>query len=284
MSGYIDIVANLFTSQDLAAGRTGIGAAFLDTINMADADRGGVSIDRYLSKMDAAGIERSLLVAVRAGDEAYRGSFEIAYEQVAEVCAKYPARFSGLAGIDPSRGMRQLVDLEQAVRDFGFVGAHWYPHRSRLAPDAARIYPVYAKCCELGIPIMLQVGQNMVFDDASRLPSVGRPIALDQVAIDFPDLVIIGMHIGIPWADEMISMAWKHANVFIGADAYPARHWPPTLIHYANTYGREKVLFGSGWPVMDPVDAVRGVEGLGLRTVSMARLMGENARRIFRVD
>ena len=176
-----------------------------------------------------------------------------------------------------------MRDLTHAVRDYGFVGAHWYPHWAIIPPDAPQVYPIYAKCCELDIPIMMQVGQNLIYSDTSRLPSVARPILLDQVAIDFPELKLIGMHIGVPWTDEMIAMAWKHDNIFIGADAYAPKHWPPALIHYANTYGRQKVLFGSGWPVIDPVRAVREVEALDLRDPSRAQLMRNNASRVFKI-
>lgn len=281
LAGAFDIVANLYTAREIGEGRTGLDSAFADKVRMSDDMRRGVSVDEYLAKMDTAGIERSFLVAVRAGDHRRSGSFEVTYERVAEVCAQHPDRFSGLAGIDTSRGMAQLRDLTRAVEEYGFVGAHWYPHWAMIAPDAPQIYPVYAKCCELDVPIMLQVGQNLIYSDTSRLPSVARPILLDQVAIDFPELRLIGMHIGTPWAEEMIAMAWKHANVFIGADAYAPRHWPASLVHYINTYGREKVLFGSGWPVIDPVRAVAEVGQLGLRPESQARLMRHNASRVF---
>jgi predicted TIM-barrel fold metal-dependent hydrolase len=211
---------------------------------MEPAMRPGVSMAQYIKRMDRAGIERSLLIAVRAGDLRVRGSFEVPYDVVAKICRKYPDRFSGLAGIDPTRGMQGLRDLEIAVKEHGFVGAHWYPHWFSMPPDAAQIYPYYAKCCELGIPIMMQVGHNLVYSRERRLPSVGRPILLDQVAIDFPELTLIGIHIGVPWTDEMISMAWKHENVFIGVDAYAPKHWPASLVRYLDSYGRGKVLFG----------------------------------------
>ena len=79
--------------------------------------RGGVTIDQYLEKMDLAGIERSLLIAVRAGDIRVPESFEIPYSRVYEICQEHPARFSGLAGIDPFRGMAGLKDLEEAVKE-----------------------------------------------------------------------------------------------------------------------------------------------------------------------
>jgi hypothetical protein len=223
------------------------------------------------------------MVAVRAGDLRVKGSFEIPYERVYALCQQHPARFSGLAGVDPFRGMQGLRDLEMAVKEFGFVGAHLYPHWFGLAPDHAKYYPYYAKCCELDIPIMMQVGHNLIYQRDRRLPSVGRPICLDQVAIDFPELKLLGIHIGVPWTDEMISMAWKHENVFIGVDAYGPKHWPAALVHYLDSYGREKVLFGTDWPVIDPERAVKEIDQLGLRPESKSALMRGNALRVFRL-
>ena len=277
----IDIIVNLHTPQEVQGGQTGLDERFHDQVRMGDDVRHGVPVDEYLRRMDRAGIERGLLLATRAGDLRVRGSYEIAYERVAEVCAAHPDRFSGLAGIDPTRGMQQLRDLEHAVRELGFVGAHLYPHWFGLPPDAAQYYPVYAKCCELEIPIMMQVGQNLIYSRDRRLPSVARPITLDQVAIDFPELVLIGIHIGVPWEAEMIAMAWKHANVFIGVDAYAPKHWPKALVHYLNSYGREKVLFGTDWPVIDPERAMREIGDLGLRPESLQKLLRDNALRVF---
>jgi uncharacterized protein len=281
--GAIDIVCNLFTPQEVREKRTGIDEDFKAQVRMAPEMRGGVPLDAYLRKMDRAGIDRSLMIAVRAGDMNVKGSFEITYERVAEVCSAWPDRFSGLAGVDPFRGMAGIYELEHAVKTLGFVGAHLYPHWFGLPPDDRRYYPYYAKCCELDVPIMMQVGHNLVYSRERRLPSVGRPICLDNVAIDFPELKLLGIHIGVPWTDEMISMAWKHENVFIGVDAYAPKHWPPQLVHYLNTYGREKVLFGTDWPVIDPERAVQEIDALGLRPESHRALMRDNALRVFRL-
>ncbi len=281
MAGAIDIVCNLYTPQMLREKRTGQDSHFKDQVRMPEAMRNGVGIDDYVAKMDRAGIERSLLIAVRAGDLRVRGSWEIPYEAVSEACLRHPDRFSGLAGIDPTRGMQGLRDLEHAIRELGFVGAHWYPHWFAMPPDAPQIYPYYAKCCELDIPIMMQVGQNLVYSQERRLPSVARPILLDQVAIDFPDLPLIGIHIGVPWTDEMIAMCWKHSNVYTAGDAYAPRCWPASFVHYADSYGADKVLFGSDWPVIDPERAVAEVEQLGLRPASKQKLMRDNARKVF---
>lgn len=279
----IDIVVNPFTPLEVANNQTGFDENFMEQVRMPQDMRGGVTIEDYIAKMDRAGIDHSLLIAVRAGDRRMKGSFEIPYEQVAAYCNAHPTRFSGLAGIDPFRGMDGLRDLEYAVKELGFVGAHLYPHWFRLPPDAAQYYPYYAKCCELDIPIMMQVGQNLIYQKDVRLPSVARPILLDQIAIDFPELKLLGIHIGVPWTDEMIAMAWKHENVYIGIDAYAPKHLPQSLLHYMNTYGSHKVMFGTDWPVIDPERAVREMEAHNLRPQSYARVMRENALSVFRI-
>lgn len=283
MTGAIDIVCNLFDPTAVRLGQTGLDDTFKAQVRLDKRFWGGIPVSQYLRKMDRAGIERSLLIAVRAGDINVRGSFELPVDRVAAVCDRWPDRFSGLAGVDPFRGMKGLADLTHAVRDLGFVGAHLYPHWFSLAPDHAKYYPYYAKCAELDVPIMMQVGHNLVYSRERRLPSVGRPITLDQVAIDFPELTLVGIHIGVPWTDEMISMCWKHPNVYTAGDAYAPRHWPASYVHYLNTYGREKVLFGTDWPVIDPERAVREVKELGLRPESERALMRDNALRVFKL-
>ncbi|SVC45226.1 uncharacterized protein METZ01_LOCUS298080 [marine metagenome] len=283
MAGAIDIVCNLFTPEVVDAGQTGLDDEFKAQIRMPAEMRGGVPIETYLEKMDRAGIERSLLIAVRAGDINIKGGFEIPYETVYDICQKYPDRFSGLGGVDPFRGMQGLRELESAVKEYGFVGAHLYPHWCGLPPDHAKYYPYYTKCAELDIPIMMQVGHNLVYSRERRLPSVGRPICLDQVAIDFPELKLLGIHIGVPWTDEMISMCWKHENVFTAGDAYAPKYWPESFVHYANSYGKEKVLFGTDWPVIDPERAVKEIDELGFRDDAKQLLMRDNALRVFKL-
>jgi predicted TIM-barrel fold metal-dependent hydrolase len=281
MAGYIDIVCNLFDPASVRLKQNGLDDEFKKQVRMDPAIRGGVTMPQYLKRMDRAGIERSLLIAVRAGDLNVRGSFELPYERVHEICERYPDRFSGLAGVDPFRGMQGLRDLEYSVKKLGFVGAHLYPHWFGLPPDHAKYYPYYAKCCELDIPIMMQIGHNLVYSRERRLPSVGRPICLDQVAIDFPELKLIGIHIGVPWTEEAISMAWKHENIYLAGDAYAPKHWPKSFVHYANTYGSHKVLFGTDWPVIDPERAVKKIDALGFRPESKQKLMRDNALAVF---
>jgi len=284
MSGIIDIVVNMFTPQEVELGQTGLDEDFKEQVRMPKEMRGGVTIPDYINKMDQAGVERSLLIAVRAGDIRVPESFEVPYERVHKVCQEHPERFSGLAGIDPFRSMEGLNDLEVAVKEYGFVGAHLYPHWCELPPNHRKYYPYYAKCCELEIPIMMQVGHNLIYSKNRRLPSVGKPIYLDQVAIDFPELKLIGIHIGIPWTEEMISMCWKHENVYTAGDAYAPKYWPESFVHYANSYGKHKVMFGTDWPVIDPIRAVDEFNNLNFKDSSKTLVLRENAIKVFNLD
>ena len=248
MTGALDIVCNLFDPKAVRLRQTSLDDTFEAQVRLDKRYWRGIPVSQYLRKMDSAGIERSLLIGVRAGDLKLRG----------------------------------LADLTAAVRELEFVGAHLYPHWFDLAPDHAKYCPYYAKCAELDVSIMMQVGQNLVYSRDRRLANVARPILLDRVAIDFPELTLIGIHIGVPWTDEMISMCRKHPNVYTAGDGYAPKHWPAAFVHYANTYGRDKVLFGTDWPVINPECAVREVGELGLRPESERMLMRENALRIFR--
>jgi predicted TIM-barrel fold metal-dependent hydrolase len=232
----------------------------------------GYTIDSFIEKMDRAGIEHTFLIAVRAGSAQHKIHRHISYDLVAEVCARRPDRFSGLAGIDPTMGMAGLREMERGIRDYGFVGAHLYPHWFDMAPDHARYYPFYAKCCELDVPIQMQVGHCLRYSVERPLKSVGRPITLDTIACDFPELKLVGIHVGWPWTEEMISVAYKHPNVYIGSDAYGPKHWPASFVHFINSWGRKKVLFGTDFPVIDLERARREIEDLDLR---------ENSKRLF---
>ena len=280
----IDAVVNIWTPEVLALRPGGGRSFFVDKMGMDEGLSGGLSLEALIARMDAAGIERAFLIAAKVGRPGLPGCYHVPYALVADAVRRYPDRFSGLAGIDPSEGMRGVRALERAVRDDGFIGAHLYPHWFELAPDHARYYPFYAKCCELDVPIQLQVGQSMVYNKANPCRSVARPLTLDAVACDFPELKLIGIHIGIPWADEMIAMAWKHDNVFIGSDAHSPKYWPASFVHYLNTYGQDKVIFGTDFPVLDFTRTRREIDALGLRPGVRRKFLRDNARRVYRLD
>lgn len=279
----IDAVVNIWTEEALTY-RPGWKDGFFVGKVKSSSPMSAISIEQMLQQMEAAGIERAFLVAPRTGRLGLPGSYHMPYEVIARVCERYPRRFYGLAGVDPTMGMSGVRALEDAVRNMGFIGAHAYPHWFELAPDHARWYPFYAKCAELNVPFMTQVGQSLIYSPDQRLRSVGRPICLDAVACDFPELKLVGIHVGIPWHDEMIAMAWKHENVFICADAHSPRYWPESFVKYLASYGQDKVFFGTDFPVLNFKRTREEVEALDLKPTVLNKFLRDNVSRIYGLD
>ena len=89
----------------------------------------------------------------------------------------------------------------------------------------------------------------------------------------FPELKIIGIHVGIPWTDEMIAMAWKHANIYIVADAHSPKYWPESFVRYIDSFGRDKVMFGTDFPVLQFKRTRDEIEALGLRPEALQKFL-----------
>jgi predicted TIM-barrel fold metal-dependent hydrolase len=278
----IDAVVNLWTPEANSL-RPKREAFYQGKMKVERQTAEGIGLDEMLRRMDAAGIERGFLVATRAGRLGHPACYHLPYELVARAVKQHPDRFHGMAGLDPYEGMKGVQELERAVEELGFIGAHFYPHWYELAPDHAKWYPYYAKCCELDVPVQLQVGQSMIYDPTYPVRSVGRPITLDAVACDFPELKLVGIHVGIPWTDEMIAMAWKHPNVYIGCDAHSPKYWPESFVRYVNSYGQDKVLFGTDFPILDFERTREEIEALGLKPEAKKKLLRENAVRVYKL-
>ncbi len=280
----IDTVVNPHTPEIVAMRPDWSGKFHKRKFGRDDSVLQGYSYEEMLRMMDAAGTERAFLVAHKTGQPGLPGSWHLPYDVIAEAVAKHPDRFHGLAGIDPTEGMAGVRALEHAVRELGFIGAHAYPHWFELPPNHARWYPFYAKCVELGVPFLTQVGQSLVYDPNRPLESVGRPITLDPVACHFPELKLVGIHVGIPWADEMTAMAFKHENVFIIADAHAPKYWPQSFVRFIDSYGRHKVMYGTDFPVLTFERYRSEVEALQLRPESKRAFLRDNALRVFGLD
>jgi predicted TIM-barrel fold metal-dependent hydrolase len=277
----IDAVVNIQTAAALSYRPDDRREFYVDKMGVDETTFTGIPCEEMLRRMDEAGIEIAFLIAAKIGRKGLPGTYHLPYELVVDAVNAHPDRFYGLAGIDPFEGMNGVRALERAVTEFGFIGAHLYPHWFELAPDHAKYYPFYAKCVELGVPIQMQVGQSLVYSPENPMRSVSQPITLDTVACDFPELKLIGIHIGIPWHDEMIAMSWKHKNVFIGCDAHAPKYWPESFVRYINTYGQDKVLFGTDFPVIDFGRAMDEIAALNLREEPLAKLLRYNAERVY---
>lgn len=233
-----------------------------------------IPIEATIAAMDEAGVRTSLLSAWHAPSGPMIGN-----DEVAAWCAAYPERFAGLASVDLSRPMDAVRELKRRVEDDGLKGLRQLPWLWETPPTDRRFYPLFAACVELGVPFCTQVGHT-----GPLMPSEpGRPIPhIDQIAIDFPELVIVGGHIGYPWTEEMIAVCRKHENVYIDTSAYTPKRYPPGLVEYMKSRsGRRKVLWGSNYPMIPPGSALEGVDALGLDEETRNLFLGDNARRVF---
>jgi predicted TIM-barrel fold metal-dependent hydrolase len=275
----LDIVVNLWT-PDLTQNYTPRLNAFWQKVKILGETSAGIPLDEEIRRMDAAGIDKGLMIATTGGAVGSDIFFEKSVERIQQVIAAHPKRFKGVVGINPSTIMPWMKKVETAVREYGFVGAHLYPHWFGEAPDHRMYYPFYAKCAELGIPIQIQVGHSA----QQFLPTVAHPVTLDRVALDFPELTIVAIHIGYPWVEEMISVAWKHSNVFIGSDAHSPQYWDPSFVRFINSRGQDKVLFGTDWPVIDFERTIAEIDALNLKEGPKRKLLVENAVRVFKLE
>lgn len=233
-------------------------------------DRAGLPDDHLLDEMNEAGVRRTLISATAI--ESWEGS----NEAVLARCARAPDRLSACAGVDPRRGVAAVRDLRRHVAD-GAVALKLLPFLYDLPPDDRAYYPLYAACVELEIPVLVLSGHTAV----NARNEVGRPGHLDDVALFFPELTIVAGHAGYPWTDELIALAWKHPGLHIDTSGHRPRHFPPSLVGFIDTYGREKVLFGSGYPMIGLDVLVADALGLGLRPESLERFLWGNAARMW---
>jgi uncharacterized protein len=232
-------------------------------------------IEMTVAAMDAAGVGFGLLTAWHSPREGPM----ISNEEVGGWVAAHPDRFAGLAAVGLERPVEAVRELRRCVQELGFVGLRMLPWLWETPPTDRRFYPLYATCVELGVPFCTQVGHA----GPLRPSEPGRPIPyIDQIAIDFPELVIVGGHVGYPWTEEMVAVARKHENVYIDTSAYTSARLPPELVAYMKTgSGSRKVLFGSNYPMIFPGAALEGLDALGLDEEQSARYLHENARRVF---
>ena len=234
-----------------------------------------IPLERTVQALQAAGIDRALISAWHGP----QGEL-ISNDAVAACVREAPDRLSGVGSVDLSRPMEAIRELRRCVKQLRFKAVRLLPWLWKLPPNDRRYYPIYAECCELGVPFCTQVGHT-----GPLMPSdPGRPIPyLDEVALDFPDLVIVGGHIGWPWVNEMISLATKYPNVYIDTSAYTVRRYPPELVAYLKGHGGRKVLFGSNYPMIAPSDCLKDLPALGLEPVTSAAFLGDNAARVFKL-
>lgn len=278
MGRIIDISANFKPHTQLK---------LYDVLGIDKSTAKGIDPEAYIADMDRNGVAMTGIIA-NVVQNGVRGELlATSVDEVYPVLQKYPDRFFGWCGINPLGGMETLRYIERAVKVLGFKGVHVYPHWFGVPINDRTYWPIYAKCCELGVPITLQVGRQSPRSGA-RL--CARPQWIEDAAFDFPELKLIGLHIGVPMDYEMTSAAISHENVYIIADAYPPSTWSKHFVDYiaqrdfANRDGMKKVMWGTDWPVQNIAQSLKEVRALDLPPEAIDGLLGENAIRILGLD
>lgn len=226
-----------------------------------------------LAVMDEAGVDHGMICAWYGPEGPL-----ISNDEVGQWAGQHPDRLTAVASVDLRAPVPAVHELRRAVHDLGCRAVRVVPWLWGWPPNHRLYYPLFAECVELGIPFMTQVGHT----GPLRTSETGRPIPyLDDVALEFPDLVIVAGHIGYPWTVEMIALATKYPNVYIDTSAYVAHRYPTELVEYMRGHGRRKVLFGTNYPMITAGQALKRLDNLGLDDEARDLFLSGNAARIF---
>jgi predicted TIM-barrel fold metal-dependent hydrolase len=259
---------------------TGYGMANYERIFRSRRDGGDarpdVELSAYVDRLERAGIVRAL-------------PFGTSNDEVAELLRDYPGRFIGLARISGLHGMRGVRELQHRVREQGFHALGVSALVDGIPAGDRRYYPLYAKAVELDIPVRIYSSMNYATD---RPYDLGHPRHLDQVAIDFPELTIIGGLGGWPWVNEMVALVRRHPRLYLDTSAHRAKYlgqrgsgWE-MLMQFGNTLIQDKVLVGlSAGLVGQPHETlIQEYLALPLKDTVKEKWLYRNAARVFGLE
>ena len=230
--------------------------------------------------------ERSMLAVVfTVDDEAGMGRARISNDEVLEVAAANPDALIPFASIDPHKGKlglreaRRLIAEHPALRGFKF-----HPNTQAFWPNDRAHYPLYELIAAAGKIALFHTGQTgigagMRGGGGVRL-KYSNPMALDDVAADFPELKIILAHPSFPWQEEALAVATHKPNVYIDLSGWSPKYFPEILIRYINTLLRDKMLFGSDFPLITPERWLADFERLEIRDEVRPLVLKQNAARL----
>jgi predicted TIM-barrel fold metal-dependent hydrolase len=228
------------------------------------------TIDRLLTDMDEAGINKAVLLALDAG-LAFLSHLTVRdyNNYVADIAKRHPDRIIGFAGIDPRRGKEAIGELERCA-DIGLRGLKLWT-LTGFYPDDEAYYPLYEKAADLKMPLLFHTGMG----PPGTYLKFSRPMHVDKVAVDFPEINIIMAHIGAPWVEEAVAVVIKNANVCVDMSGWqPTFKFAPFVLCQALTqikFGAgslDRVLFGTDWPLLTPVLSSKEWTD-GIRTLTM---------------
>jgi uncharacterized protein len=217
--------------------------------------------------------------------ETTSGQPYVGNDYVASIVQKYSDQFMGFASVDPWKGALAINELERSVKELGLRGLKLHPTTQAFMPNDPRFYPLWQKASDLKIPVLFHTGQTGV---GSGTPGGGgyklkysHPMLLDDVAADFPELTIIMAHPSVPWQEEQLAVALHKGNVFIDLSGWSPKYFRPILTQYIGSILKDKVLFGSDYPVLQPDRWLKDFENLGLKEEVQQKILLENAKKLF---
>jgi predicted TIM-barrel fold metal-dependent hydrolase len=229
--------------------------------------------------------DRSMAAVVFTVDaESATGHAALSSEEIAEGAARHADVLIPFGSVDPRKGPDAVVRARSLVTDYGVRGLKLHPSLQAFAPNDLAYYPLYEAMEELGAVLLFHTGQTGI---GAGLPG-GRgiklrysdPMLLDDVAADFPNLTIVMAHPSVPWVDAAISIATHKANVYIDLSGWLPKYFPPQLVRQASTLLREKVLFGSDFPVLTADRWMASFAELPIKDDAKPLIFKQNAARI----
>lgn len=233
--------------------------------------------DRYmspegvLSLLDEAGIDYG--VALAEYNPIVTGV--VPNEYIAEFCSR-SERLIPFASVNPWLTPDPARKFEEALSKLKMKGLKIYPSYQHIYPNDERLYPVYRKAQDHGVPVMFHTGSSIFRGSKIKY---SNPIHLDDVAVDFPDLKIVMAHGGRGvWYREAFFLARHHKNMYLEISGLP----PKNLLKYFPELEKiaDKVVFGSDFPGAIIKTCVEDFESLPLSCEVKRKILGENAARI----
>jgi predicted TIM-barrel fold metal-dependent hydrolase len=206
-------------------------------------------------------------------------------EYVAMLRDKHPDQIiQAWAAVDPYKGEVAIQEATKAIRELRMLGFHFHPIMGRFAVDDRRFYPLWETIDALGVPVMIDVGTTGM---GAGLPGGlgarlrhAHPMALDELAADFPHLTIVGAHPGWPWVDEMTAIVLHKGNVFWELSGWAPKYFPETLRRDIRGRLQDKIMFGSDYPSIPHARLLSEWSELGLPESVMHKVFHQNAERV----
>lgn len=238
----------------------------------------GISIEETVAQMQAAGITRGVLSSMNEYSP-YADVMQF-HELVSKLVAAYPEQFIAAGGVDPvaDGAMGAVRMARRLVEDFDFRAIKVMPSIVGRPPDDAAFFPLYAACCDLQVPITVNVG----FPGPRTPAATQRPLHLDEVCRNFPDLTVIMTHVGWPWHLEVIALLLKYERLYLMTSAWAPKHYPTELVHHMGTRGRGRVMFATDYPLLPFDRCATEARELPLDEEAMALFLHGTAESVFR--